>query len=487
MPSDDESHVKKRHLPILLLLFLFGIALNPGCGDDDHDDSAADDESDGPDDDDNDSGDDDGFAFRVQVDSAPYFGDLWPSAWAWDDALYFAWGDGTGQEGCIPSIPSILDTPFDEWEWERCSDGRFWIHETCAGLCPVDQQNFCRLYGCGPDRCYPLCTLARAGIRRDVGLVDALPPCSSHQAGDPPVRQDACIVALDPPDQDFLVDRKVSSLLFLGGDKLLAHIHSPCCDETRFGFIMYNDGAAWTVVSDDTYPDDTPWGEGSHFRVGMFIQMGRNHELSLDGYVYMLGMDYEVDPLLQNQAVYLARVPSDQISGPGYDSWEYLTHDKNAYSFSPDQSAAVPVAGDLGNTTNPGGGTIAQGSAMYHAGLKKFIFLTGIVDLDDGDDADTLDGAVYLADAAYGPWTRVHTWEDSDNHGFVPGLIAKDAGPNCVYYAYAGLPEATVLTYNRHIDALIFRTPCDADDECGCSSRCVGGLCALSSLDPDAP
>jgi hypothetical protein len=242
---------------------------------------------------------------------------------------------------------------------------------------------------------------------------------------------------------------------------------------------MYYDGTEWTKVSDSAYPDNSPWGEGSHFRVGMFIQMGRNHELSPDGYVYMLGIDYEVNPTpwLGNQAVYLARVPADAMSGPGYSSWKYLAYDGDNYYFSSDQSLAVPVAGELGSTANPGGGTWAQGSAMYHPGLAKYIFLTGIVDYEVGDNHDTIDGAVYLADSPGGPWTRVHKWEDADNRGFVPGLIGKDTGPNCVYFAYAGLPNATVLTYNLHIDKLIFRTPCTTDLDCGCGSRCTSGVC----------
>ena len=443
-----------------------------GSGGDDDDDSAHDDDSD----DDDDTGEED-YVVRVEGYALSYWGDLWPSAWASDDTLLLAWGDGTGQGDCIPSIPSILHAPPDEWQWESCGDGRFWVYETCPRGCPLDQDKFCRLNGCGPAQCYPLCTLARFGFRRDSGPVEGLLPCESSESGDPLVREDSCILALDPPDQNLDADRKASSLLVLGEDTLYAHVHTPCCDATSLGFIMTYDGADWTVVTDEAYPDDSPWGEDSHFRVGMFIQMGKNHELSPDGYVYMLGIDYEVEPLLQNQAVYLARVPAGEIGGPGYDGWEYLAYDGNEYYFSTDQSIAVPVAGDLGETTNPGGGTIAQGSAMYHAGLGMYVFLTGIVDLEPGDDADTLDGAVFLAEAPWGPWTRVHKWEDAQNHGFVPGLIAKDAGPNCLYFAYAGLPVATVLTYNLHIDKLIFRTPCDTDADCGCGSWCKGGLC----------
>ena len=42
---------------------------------------------------------------------------------------------------------------------------------------------------------------------------------------------------------------------------------------------------------------------------------------------------------------------------------------------------------------------------------------------------------------------------------------------------------ATVLTYARHIDKLVFGTPCSSADDCGCGSECVSGKCSL----PDRP
>src|SRR5438045_4458643 len=38
---------------------------------------------------------------RQSVISRSLSGDSWPSTWAEDDSLFFAWGDGTGQADCI--------------------------------------------------------------------------------------------------------------------------------------------------------------------------------------------------------------------------------------------------------------------------------------------------------------------------------------------------------------------------------------------------
>lgn len=415
--------------------------------------------------------------FRSNVDSTPYFGDLWPSAWASDDGLFFAWGDGTGQADCIPAFLSLQDTPPDPWGWESCGDGTFWLQDPCSGDC--GQASFCRLNDCGPTHCYPLCSFASQGIRRDTGPVEGLASCSANETGNPVVREDTCIVALDPPDGDHEVDRKFSSLLIVS-DALIAHVHTPCCDQVGAGFLMINQTGTWTVLDDAAYLDGTPWSGDSHFRVGMFIQMGQNHALSEDGFVYMLGLDHEIGPSLQNQAVYLARVPAAAITGPGYGAWEYLTHDGTDYLFTSDPSLSVPVVGELGATTNPGGGTISQGSAMYHAGLDLYLFISGMVDLGVGDDVNNVDGALYIAEEPWGPWVRFHTWPGSENHGFVPGFIAKDAGPNCMYFAYAGLPEGTALNYNRYIDRLVFNTPCGSQADCGCGSVCTDGFCALA-------
>ena len=415
--------------------------------------------------------------FRSNVDSTPYFGDLWPSAWASDDSLFFAWGDGTGQADCIPTFLSLIDTPPDGWEFETCGDGTFWLPDPCTGDC--GQASFCRLNDCGSEHCYPLCSFASQGIRRDTGPVANLASCSANETGNPVVREDTCIVSLDPPDGDYQVDRKVSSLLVVA-DILIAHVHTPCCDAVTEGVLMINQAGTWTELRDSSYPGGTPWGADSHFRVGMFVQMGRNHELSEDSFIYMMGVDLEIGPGLQNQAVYLARVPVENIGGPGYGSWEYLTSDGSDYTFTSDQSLAVPVVGDLGTTTNPGGGTAAQGSAMYHAGLDIYLFITGMVDVGVGDDVNSLDGALYIAEEPWGPWVRFHTWPGAENHGGITSFIAKDAGPNCMYFAYAGLPEGTVLNYNRYIDRLVFNTPCGLPTDCGCGSTCVEGFCALT-------
>ena len=88
-------------------------------------------------------------------------------------------------------------------------------------------------------------------------------------------------------------------------------------------------------------------------------------------------------------------------------------------------------------------------------------------------------GAIYWADEPWGPWTRVHTFPGAENRGGIYGLIAKDAGPNCVYFAYAGLPGATTLPYTFKVDSLVFGTHCEKSSDCGCGSVCRQGACTI--------
>ena len=269
---------------------------------------------------------------RRFVASRPFTGDLWPSTWAADDSLFFAWGDGTGQAECIPT--SNWTTPLEQISWQACGKATFSVDAKCL---PADWDctgpaSVCRFLQCRPDRCYPLCRLTRAGIRRDTGPVTALSACATpvREVEVPgtfwstrfPVREDSCIVDRDPPDHDLRVDKKFSSLLSID-NKLYGHMHAPCCLDTRRGFLVVRDDKGFTTVGRDGNPQTSPWGETSHFRVGMFIQMGKNFSLSKDGYVYMLGIDREVQE--RNTPVYLARVPKEKIADPTYAAWEYFS------------------------------------------------------------------------------------------------------------------------------------------------------------------
>lgn len=410
---------------------------------------------------------------RRFVASRAMTGDLWPSAWAADDSLFFAWGDGTGQEDCIPT--SNGQTPLEQIHWQACGDGTFSVDAKClqADWDCTGPASVCRFLQCGRHRCYPLCRLTRAGIRRDTGPVTDLSACSAPVRGIVPVREDSCIVDRDPPDNDLKIDKKFSSLLVIDG-KLYGHMHAPCCSGTQRGFLVVRDEIGWATVGEGGKAESSPWGATSHFRIGMFIQMGKDFSLSKDEYVYMLGIDREVQK--RNTPVYLARVPKDRLADPSYAAWEYFSVEGGVHHFVPTQEAATPVLGDLGNR---GGGTRGQGSAAYHPGLGKYLFLTGMVDPKAGDAPNTLRGALYWADEPWGPWTRVRTFTGAENRGGVFGLIAKDAGPNCVYFAYAGLPHATILPYTFKVDSLVFGTRCEEPSDCGCGSVCRQGVCKI--------
>lgn len=413
---------------------------------------------------------------RHRVAARDITGDLWTSTWAADDSLFFAWGDGTGQSGCIPTSNDV--TPLEQIHWKSCGDGTFSVDSKCL---PADWDctgpaSVCRFLQCDPPACYPLCRLARAGVRRDRGPVTALSACRTPITGDVKLREDSCIVDRDPPDHDLTADNKFSSLIVLD-NKLYGHMHSPCCHETSRGFLVAGDEKGWTTLARPGDPKISPWDENSHFRVGMFIQMGRNHSLSRDGYVYMLGIDREI--LESNSPVYLARVPKAKIGDPTYKSWEYFTSKGGNYRFVTTQASATPVLGDLGTAAHPGGGTMAQGSALYHPYLNRYLFLTGSVDVKASDNSDVMPGALYMARKPWGPWSRIRSFTGAENRGGIFGLIAKDMGPNCVYFSYAGLPYAKLLTYTFKVDALVFETPCGQDSDCGCGSTCQQGLCKV--------
>lgn len=219
---------------------------------------------------------------------------------------------------------------------------------------------------------------------------------------------------------------KPSSILYYKGRLYFAG-HSPLGDPD-FGYIAYSDdyGYTWTEAP------NTPWTKenSSVFRILMFINIGRSYELNRDGYVYGLGIGKEWG---WDGPVYLTRVPRDSIIN--YDLYQYFvdTSDSGDPIWSADQSEAI----QLGNIA-----TYAMGSAIYHEGTKQYIFLRT--------------WTLYTAPNPWGPWNQVRILDNAYTPnwagGYMPGIIAKDAGQDYFYFSLAG--QDTVIEYYFHLGRL---------------------------------
>ncbi len=356
-------------------------------------------------------------------------GDLWMNTWADDDALYFGWGDGTGMTNCWPSqhenpagfgeLPPVIEA----------SPGLYEINPVCSEyFCGFDL--ICRQTDCLSSE-MPLCPITDVGLLKLTGPVPDFDEC---EVGD-------CVISRHIPD-DIPAYRvvesrndKPSSLLFVDG-RLYAAIHD-FAGEPTYGYIAYSDdyGATWTEMN------DSPWGSDSNFRVLMFINMGQAYDLNTDGYVYVLGVPAEA-LWGTKMAVYLMRVPIKDVAS--YSTYEYFTGSDNANqpSWSSNQSEAVPV---------PGLYTEEQGSAIFHEGTGRYLFLT----TKTGDYTDVFVGGLFEAPAPWGPWIQVAVlfgpentpaWNDD---GYIPGLISKGSGDDSVYFTISGGDNHYYLSIGR--------------------------------------
>ncbi len=262
-------------------------------------------------------------------------------------------------------------------------------------------------------------------------------------SGDPPELKPE-VMRRDVPSQlEPRIDDKPSSLLALDG-RLYGHFHSPLGDP-RIGYLAYSSdsGANWTRVGffmPGVPPpaDASPWTKaaGSKFRCLFLINMGKNYGLNQDGYVYGLGIGKEWD---WDGPVYLARVERVRILH--YDAWEYFTGLDAAGKprWSKLQSLAKPV---------PGLRTPDQGSAIYHPGVKRYLFLN----------------KEHLWDAPepWGPWTVAGDFPSDQpawQKGYQPGIIAKGLGPDSFWFTMAGKGQAPNLTYAFHIGKVTMHLP----------------------------
>ncbi|HHM06069.1 MAG TPA: DUF4185 domain-containing protein [Gammaproteobacteria bacterium] len=374
-----------------------------------------------------------GLSVAATATDLHYFGDLWPATWADDDKVYLAFGDGTGMKNCVPSLslsagfsPAVPGVVVD---WSDTTIGGSASQAACTtsgqwspGLAPPQgagfYSDFCDHYDC--NACYELCRFTPNGLIALSGTPPTFNDCSGS---------DQCIVYRNLPTDYATANStwvKTSSLISVGSRLLLA-AHYPAGTVTD-GYLAYSDdhGQSWTTVS------NSPWSGNSHFRVLIFLQMGQAYGDNSDGYLYAFGLDHELNqPTATLMDVYLARVPKDQAHD--YSAWEYYTG--AAQSWSASQSDAVPVSGLY---------TYAQASAMYHSGLKKYLFFSGYTESD-------VKGAVFAAEQPWGPWTRVDTFPG----GFIGSLIPKGTGANSVYFTGAG---GGGYDYTLNITALSFTT-----------------------------
>ena len=248
------------------------------------------------------------------------------------------------------------------------------------------------------------------------------------------------ILRRDAPTQfEPRVDDKPSSVLFLDG-RLFGQFHSPLGD-ARIGYLAYSDdyGKNWKRVGyflpkAEKPADGSPWTKeaNSNFRCLLFFNMGRNYELNTDGYVYGLGIGREWN---WSGEVYLARVDQKRILH--YEDWEYLvgvgTDGKPVWSKS--QAEAKPL---------PGLFTGDVGSAIYHPGVKRYLFLN----------------SKHLFDAPepWGPWTVAGDFPSEPpewQKGYQPGIMTKGLGTDSFWFTMTGQAHRPNMTYSFHIGQMV--------------------------------
>jgi hypothetical protein len=359
----------------------------------------------------------------------PSFGDLWMSTWADDNRLFFSWGDGAGMGYGYPVGYPAYQSP-DFITPAPCVKG---------DLFPCEL--WCNINLCDGAHSYPPARLVDTGVLAVGGPVPAFDSAEivslDVPSGDPFILQ-------DPGGPIDIADRndKPSSLLFYDGRLYFAgHLST---EGPGMGYLAYSDdyGQTWTEVP------NSPWGATSNFRVLMFINMGQAYTLNQDGYVYALGIGQETD--WQARSVYLARVPTSSITD--YGAYEYFTGmNGDTPQWASAQSDATPLDALS---------TIAQGSAIYHAGTGQYLFMSATTDYMPVPDQPFGYGGLFAAPQPWGPWKQVGVlcfapecddggydpvWTERDMTGadgepgkYIPGLISKGARPDYVYFSIAG-------------------------------------------------
>jgi len=271
------------------------------------------------------------------------------------------------------------------------------------------------------------------------------------------------------PTAQPVVNDKPSSLLFFGG-RLYGQFHSPLGDPW-IGYLAYSDdyGETWTRVGfyregGVQTENASPWtrDKNSFFRCLFFINMGQNYELNTDGYVYGLGIGTEWAWL---KGVRLARVKKEDILT--YASYEYWTGETDGEpQWSSSESDALPL---------PELRTSDQGSAMFHPGIGRFLFLTSM--------------NLFDSPQPWGPWTHAGQWtgrfaSESWQGGYQPGIISKDTGPDFFWFTISGQNELSKITYRLNLGKMFMKIrETDVDD----GSQDRPDLPAVFRLDQNFP
>ncbi|RME35212.1 MAG: DUF4185 domain-containing protein [Gammaproteobacteria bacterium] len=352
----------------------------------------------------------------------PWLGDLWPATRLEDGTLLLAFGDGSGMARCLP---------VEGLDWPREGPGeRLTVFEAYGEA----QADFCGVFPCGETDRYPLCPYTRAGLVELHGPPDAPRPCPGP---------DQCLVSRDLPRGVPGEDVKPSSLLAVG-DVIYLHLHTPSArPELGYLALSRDRGRHWQVVS------GSPWGEESRFRTLMFLQMGYGYRLNDDGQVYAYGVRNEIDmEHMHLQAVFLARVPKEKVADYGAYRYYAGADAAGAPRWVEREEDAVPLEGLA---------TLIQGSAMYHPGLRRYLFFTGFLDFRPARELGIHDrsgpveaGALFESPTPWGPWARVGGFPG----GYIGALIPQEDGSAAVRFTAAG----GTVSYNLNIGTLQLET-----------------------------
>ena len=270
----------------------------------------------------------------------------------------------------------------------------------------------------------------RNDLRTDCGVL--------KYSGAPPNLTPQVLLRDAPTQTNPPADNKPSSLLFLG-KRLYGAFHAPLGD-AWIGYLAYSDdyGKRWTregfYFPDEAKPANaSPWtrDQGSPFRCMMMINMGRAYSLNRDGFVYALAIGTETN---WKGDVYLARVRKQDLLK--YAAWQYYTGLANGQpAWSQAQKDAVPV---------PNLFATDQGSAIYHPGVKRYLFLTL--------------SHLFEAPAPWGPWTLAGDFpydKPEWQRGYQPGIISKGLGSNSFWFTISSQNRTPYLTYSFHIGQMV--------------------------------
>jgi hypothetical protein len=270
-------------------------------------------------------------------------------------------------------------------------------------------------------------------LRTDCGVV--------KYSGSPPNLTPTVLLREAPTLTDPPADNKPSSVLYVG-KRLYGAFHAPLGD-AWIGYLAYSDdyGSHWKregfYFPDNAKPENaSPWtrDQNSPFRCMMLINMGKAYSLNKDGFVYALAMGTETN---WKGDVYLARVKKRDILK--YGAWEYFAGAANEKPrWSQAQKDAAPV---------PNLFATDQGSAIYHPGVKRYLFLTL--------------SHLFEAPTPWGPWTLAGDFpydKPEWQRGYQPGIIPKGFGPNSFWFTISSQNRPPYLGYSFQIGQMIMHT-----------------------------